>query len=276
MGNKNLKEKIIENYENFSKREYKVANYIIENYENILYMSSGELAKVVGVSDSTVVRFAKQLGYKGFLQFRSDMKSEFRAIHKPYMALGEMRELDISTSSKYFENIVNDINEFALKTDISKIESVAEKILKAKTVYLVGIGSDSIMAKYMAEYLTLIGIKCVQIVEEGLHLKQSMLLANKNDYIFMSSFPSVQDDEYWITSYAKENKIDISVITDSELTAKSLGVEEYFCAKISIESFYNSSILVMLLCDMILTKISELAGEKVKKALKRYDEAVEE
>lgn len=270
-----LKEKIIAKYDSFSKREYKVATYIVENFENILYMSSGELARAVGVSDSTVVRFAKTLGYKGFLQFRNDMKLEFRSIRKPYMTLGEMRELNQATSVKYFENITNDIKDFSHRINVTQIENVAKKILNAHIVYLVGIGSDNIMAKYMSEYLTLIGIPCISIVEEGLHLKQNMLLANEKDYILMSSFPSVQNDEYWITSYAKENNIDITVITDSELTAKSLGVKDFFKAKLSMDTFFNSSILVMLLCDMILIKIKELAPEQISSALKRYDEAID-
>ena len=269
-----IKKQIIENFNIFPKKELMVAKYITDNYDNILHMTLKELSAAIGVSEATVVRFAKSLGYTGFYPFRTALKEEAGAVRSPYMLLKQAKPPDDVSLKAYQDNVMCDIRVMFDRIDLGQIEKTARKMLEADTVYLVGVGSDSAVMRHMSEYLTLIGIKCIPVYEEGMALKEKILLAGEKDHIFMSSFPTVQQDEYWTAEYAREHGIPFILLTDSEVTAKLLGANDVLIAKDSTGSFFNSNISSLLICNMILLKMQELDYDRIEKALRRYDQAM--
>lgn len=269
---KTLREKIIDMYDRFSAREKIVAKYVVDNYREILALSSGELARATGVSDATVVRFAKTLGYKGFLQFRADLKQETGPVRSPYYISQKMNaKIDDRSISRYFETMDADARAFIDGLQMDMLEKLSENILKAQRVYLCGFGSDRIVADYLNNYFPLMGIPVTVLCEEGLALREKVLEMGSGDFVIMSSYPTLQDDEYWLYSYARECGAGIFLITDSDLTAKSLGAEDYVKTRSSMETFYNSSVLSMYFCDILLMKLREAAPERAEKYLKKYD-----
>ena len=79
-----IKKQIIDNFNVLPKKEFLVARYITENYDDILCMTLKDLSEVIGVSQATVVRFAKSMGFAGFYPFRSALKEEFSVVRSPY------------------------------------------------------------------------------------------------------------------------------------------------------------------------------------------------
>ncbi len=269
-----IKKQIIDNFNVLPKKEFLVARYITENYDNILCMTLKELSEVIGVSQATVVRFAKSMGFAGFYPFRSALKEEFSVVRSPYMMLKKTRSSDDSHLKAYLDNVMTDVKMLVDLIDLKQIDNAACKILEADTVYLVGVGSDSAVIRHISEYLMLTGIKCIPVCEEGMILKEKILLAGEKDCIFMSSFPTVQQDEYWTAEYAREHGIPFILLTDSEVTAKLLGANDVLIAKDSTGSFFNSNISSLLICNMILLKMQELDYDRIEKALRRYDQAM--
>lgn len=269
-----IKKQIIENFNIFPKKELMVAKYITDNYDNILHMTLKELSAAIGVSEATVVRFAKSLGYTGFYPFRTALKEEAGAVRSPYMLLKQAKTPDDVSLKAYLDNVMRDIRVMFDRIDLGQIEKTARKMLEADTVYLVGVGSDSAVIRHISEYLMLTGIKCIPVCEEGMILKEKILLAGEKDCIFMSSFPTVQQDEYWTAEYAREHGIPFILLTDSEVTAKLLGANDVLIAKDSTGSFFNSNISSLLICNMILLKMQELDYDRIEKALRRYDQAM--
>lgn len=267
-----LKDKIVNMFELFSKGEQKVAKYVVDHYQEILSLSSGELAKIAGVSDATVVRFAKTLGYKGFVQLRTDLKEEFGNIRRPYyISQAAGSHIDDQTINDYFTVLEEDAKAFSVSVDMGQLDRLVDHILHADTVYLFGLGSDRIVVDYLSNYFPLLGIRTVCLSEEGLGLREKVLCIDKNDFMLMASYPTVQDDEYWVADYAKENKAGVFLITDSDVTAKSLGVCDYVKTRSTVETYYNSCVLSMYFCDILLMKLREQAGQKAEACLKKYD-----
>lgn len=268
-----LKEKIMASYDEFPAGEKKIAKYIVDNYHDILTLSSGELAKNSGVSDATVVRFAKSLGYKGFLQFRNELKSEFRNIKRPYyISLSMEGKIDDEAINRYFSAMSVDARQFVDSLDLHSVEKTARSILEADTVYLFGVGSDRIAIQYLNNYFPLMGIKTVTILEEGLALREKIINLSGQDFLVMASFPNVQRDEFWVSEYARARGAGVFLITDSDVTAKCHEIENYVVTKSSLNAFYNSSVLTMYFCDILLMKLKELAPERTQSTLKRYEE----
>lgn len=268
-----IKERIIANYDNYSATELKVAKYVVDHYQEIWTYSSGELARTVGVSDATVVRFAKSLGYKGFLQLRGELKSEGNNHRSPYYIAKSMStEIDDQVISEYAESMQSDIRELFSRLELNKLEAMATKILNAETVYIYGVGSDRVVSEFLGSYFPIMGIKTVLVMQEGLGLRERVINMSDKDILMMSSFPTVQSDEFWLADYAKECGADIYLLTDSELTAKGLGIDKFFITRRSTDAFYNSSVLSMCFCDILLLKIREMDQKRVDAFLYKYDE----
>lgn len=251
-----LYDKIIDKLDSFSSGQQKVAKYIVDNYSEIPAMSCKELAGHSHVSSSMVVRFAKHIGYSGFLQMRDQIRSELGNVRRPYsISLSMPEKVDDNLIGQYLQKIGNDIKVFTQDMDLKLIEKLASDIAGADTVYLFGIGGDRIIVQYLSNYFPLLGIKTAAIFEEGLGMKQKIMNMTPDDFLIVASFPNVQRDEFWITDFARKNGTGVFLITDSDITARYHGISNYIKVKNSLNTFYNSCILSMYFCDILLMKL---------------------
>lgn len=251
-----LYDKIIGKLDSFSSGQQKVAKYIVDNYSEIPTMSCKELAGHSHVSSSMVVRFAKHIGYSGFLQIRDQIRSELGNVSRPYsISLSMPEKVDDNLIGQYLQKIGNDIKVFTQDMDLKLIEKLASDIAGADTVYLFGIGGDRIIVQYLSNYFPLLGIKTAAIFEEGLGMKQKIMNMTPDDFLIVASFPNVQRDEFWITDFARKNGTGVFLITDSDITARYHGISNYIKVKNSLNTFYNSCILSMYFCDILLMKL---------------------
>ena len=251
-----LYDKIIDKLDSFSSGQQKVAKYIVDNYSEIPAMSCKELAGHSHVSSSMVVRFAKHIGYSGFLQIRDQIRSELGNVRRPYsISLSMPEKVDDNLIGQYLQKIGNDIKVFTQDMDLKLIEKLASDIAGADTVYLFGIGGDRIIVQYLSNYFPLLGIKTAAIFEEGLGMKQKIMNMTPDDFLIVASFPNVQRDEFWITDFARKNGTGVFLITDSDITARYHGISNYIKVKNSLNTFYNSRILSMYFCDILLMKL---------------------
>ena len=251
-----LYDKIIDKLDSFSSGQQKVAKYIVDNYSEIPAMSCKELAGHSHVSSSMVVRFAKHIGCSGFLQMRDQIRSELGNVRRPYsISLSMPEKVDDNLIGQYLQKIGNDIKVFTQDMDLKLIEKLASDIAGADTVYLFGIGGDRIIVQYLSNYFPLLGIKTAAIFEEGLGMKQKIMNMTPDDFLIVASFPNVQRDEFWITDFARKNETGVFLITDSDITARYHGISNYIKMKNSLNTFYNSCILSMYFCDILLMKL---------------------
>lgn len=270
-----FRSRILEQYDSFSTQEKKIAKFLADHYTQILTLSGKEIAQLSGVSESAVVRFAQSMGFSGFRQLKNALKEEKGAFRSPYAAAKVFSEkADDETIRAYHDTIAKDLKCFTENLDMKRLDEAAEKIQKAGTVFLIGIGSDCVVAEYLANYLPLLGIRTIKVCRQGLAMKESLLQICEGDYILMSVYPNVQEDEKWVCDYAAEHQTDLFLITDSDLTAEELNVQNYIVARNSTETFYHSYVLSMMLCDILLMKIRAADPAKAELALKKYDELI--
>ena len=108
---KTMKQCIKEKYDTLSMQEKKVAKYIIDNYQQSILLSSAELAQQSGVSNTAVIRFAKALGFHGFLEYRREIRKEYVPAQRVYASLPLM-DRDNDYVHSYFHNLDLDIQNF--------------------------------------------------------------------------------------------------------------------------------------------------------------------
>ena len=158
MSGKNTNEvlkKIEESYISFSKRQKLLADYIVKNYDKAAFMTAAKLGVAVGVSESTVVRFATELGYKGYPGFQKALEELVRT------NLNSIQRMEVTygriTQSEILESVLHsDIDKIKLtlaNIDQNAFEMAVDTILNAKKIYIVGIRSCAPLAEFLAFYL---------------------------------------------------------------------------------------------------------------------------
>ena len=142
----------------FSKGQKLISRFIINNYDKAAFMTAGRLAAEVGISESTVVRFASELGFKGYPEMRKAIQDMIRnrltSVERIEVAkrMIDEREILKSVLSSDVENLHTTLNEI----DQEKFDLVVNRILSSENVYIVGMRTSTSLSSFLGSYLKLI------------------------------------------------------------------------------------------------------------------------
>lgn len=270
----NIENLIKEHYLSLSKGCKRVASYILDHYSHAALLSSTELAEAAGVSDTTVVRFSKALGFNGYAEFKRCLRSNMYETNL-YDDLQRMNvDRSDQFSANYMRSIAEDLQEFTNSIDYGLINTIVHRLLNSQQIYIGGLGSDAVVAKYLFTYIRKMGFNPILLVEEGHTLREYLMNITSQDTLIMCSYPKMFQDEREMARMAKRGGATLVTITDSETSALLLESDYNLSARQKEKTFFNSYVLPMALCDLLLLKIYEFAPEKVDASLKRYTEVV--
>jgi DNA-binding MurR/RpiR family transcriptional regulator len=278
----NVLEKITNAYESFTNGERKIASYIIDNYTSAALLSSSELARASGVSDTTVIRFAKTLGYSGFIELkramRSDLKSKSPPINLNFSPYEYLKSMETAPRNQvvvnYVSSLINDMTSFLQHFDYNSLDAIVDKVLRAQTIYLAGIGSDSIVARFLFIYLRKMGFPVTLIQDGDCITFESLLHLCEKDIIIMSSFPRLLNAEKIIAREAKEKKVPLITITASNVSVMMLNGDINITLTETKKTFFNSYVLPLCFCNLLLLRIYEKEPELIEKNIKEYVDRV--
>lgn len=269
-----MEQLIKENYHHLSKGCKKVASYILDNYATAALLSSTELADNVGVSDTTVVRFSKALGFNGYAEFKKQLRVKVYESNM-YDALLDMNlNLNDQYTANYMLSTAEDLQDFIKSIDYAQINTIAKRLLDSKQIYIGGLGSDSVVAKYLFTYMRKMGFNPILLVEEGHTLREYLLNITEDDSLLMCSYPKMFHDEREMARLAKASGATLITITDSESSALVLESDYNISIRQKETTFFNSYVIPMAFCNLLLLKIYELAPQKVDASLKHYTDVI--
>lgn len=186
-----LIKKIQNDFNTLSKGQKLIAEFIINNYDKAAFMTAATLGETVGVSESTVVRFAHTLGYDGYKDLQGELHELIKNKLTTVQRLSMVNKYSNKESAlkkameKDMENIQKTINEIGH----SAFEESIDLILKAKNVYILGLRSSSFLAGYLGFYLSFL-IKDVKVVTSGPNdVFEQLLRASSEDVVIGISYP---------------------------------------------------------------------------------------
>lgn len=221
MSNKNSNEilkKIEENYNGFSKRQKLLADYITKNYDKAAFLTAAKLGSAVGVSESTVVRFATELGYKGYPGFQKALEELVRT------KLNSIQRMEVTygriTQSEILESVLHsDIDKIKLtlaNIDQNAFEMAVDTILNARKIYIVGIRSCAPLAEFLSFYLNLICDNVVPVhTNASSEVFEQMIRIGEEDVIIGISFPRYSMRTLKALEFASNRKAKVITLTDS-------------------------------------------------------------
>lgn len=256
-----------------------LAEYIISNCERAAYMTAGRLSEKTGVSESTVVRFACEMGYSGYPAFQGALKENVKA----QMTTAQRMELACEKIGS------NDILESVLKSDIGFIEKTLDVIDReqfkkaagaisgAKRIYVTGVRSSAALANFAFFYLRLI-FDDVQLINStgGDGLFEQLLNVGQGDVVIGISFPRYSKNTIKALHYAKDNGATVIGITDS--SASPIVAESHICitAMSDTTSFVDSLAAPLSVINALIVAVGMGNREKMQKNLEKLERIWEE
>lgn len=258
----------------FSKSQKLIASYILEHYEKAAYMTALKLGNAVNVSESTVVRFAIELGYEGYPQLQRSLQSHIKN------RLTSLQRMDVA------RNRIGDMDpvEVVLSQDIDKIrrtiadvnrEDFAEAvnaIISAKRIYIQGAMSSSILARFMHYYLRLILDKVTLIGSVGTsEIYQQMLHIGEGDLLVAMSFPRYASGTIQACRFARDSGAKIIAITDSENSPLTPLADISLYAYSDMVSFVDSLVAPMSLINALIIAVSDRNTESAERNFEKLE-----
>ena len=259
MGNSNdLSNRINEAYSTLSKGQKLLASYITDNYDKAVFLTAAKLGDVVGVSESTVVRFATHLGYKGYPDFQKALeelvRNKLNSVQRMVVAYGRISQ------SKILESVLHSdaerIKESIEMIDPNAFDMAVETILNAKRIYIVGIRSCAPLAGFLAFYLNMM-FDDVRLLStnSSSELFEQMVRINKDDVIIGISFPRYSMRTLKAMEFANNRSAKVITITDSVHSPMNLYSSCNLIAKSDMASIVDSLVAPLSVINALIVAL---------------------
>ncbi len=276
MGTKNeLFIKLESGYRKFSKGQKKLADFIRENYDKAAFLTAARMGEEVGVSESTVVRFAMALGYEGYPEFQKALgelvRTELNSIQRMEVTYGRISQGEILSTV-----LQSDIEKIRLTMngiDHEAFELAVDTILKARKIYIVGIRSCAPLADFLAFYLNLICENVISVhTNSSSEIFEQLIRIGGEDVIIGISFPRYSMRALKALEFASNRKAKVITLTDSIHSPMTLYSSCNLIARSDMASIVDSLVaplsvvnaLVVALCmrkqSEVITMLETLEG----------------
>lgn len=266
-------------YPTLSKGHKKIADFIKSNYEKASFMTAASLGKAVGVSESTVVRFASNIGFDGYPELQKYLQEAVKS------HLTSVQRMDVA-ASRYGSD---DFIDRAFMTDIEMIKQTrdsisreafsksAEAINKAKKIYILGVRSSAALASFAAFYLRFLYENVVLIdTSASSELFEQMFRIGSEDVCIAISFPRYSNQTVKALSFAKSRGATIISITDGEMSPIALYATHLLVAKSSMVSFVDSLVAPLSVINALVAASAREKRDDVYNDFKALEEIWDE
>ena len=253
-----LMSKIQNNLSTFSKGQRLIAKYIIEHYDKAEFLTASKLGATVGVSESTVVRFATELGYGGYPQLQKALQEMIRnkltAVQRMEVTSDRMGDQDIlrSVLSSDIDKIRMTLDEI----DRSSFEAAVEAILHAQNIYILGVRSSASLSGFLGFYFNLMfdNVKLIHTNSVS-EIFEQILRVGDGDVVLGVSFPRYSKRTLKALEYSKKSGATVIALTDSRLSPLSQTADYTLLAKSDMASFVDSLVAPLSVVNALIVAI---------------------
>lgn len=255
----NLLDRIKERYQTMSKGQKLIAEYITDHYEKAAFMTAAKLGEQVGVSESTVVRFANLLGYDGY----PDLQKALRELIRNKLTTVQRIEMsaDFNDPNILFKSVlksdINNIRSTIEDIDEDTFNNVIDNIFEADTVYILGMRSSAPLAQFLGYYLSFI-LPNVRVVTSGVNdVFEQMIWISDKDLLIGISFPRYSARTVEAVHFAKERGAKIVAMTDSHLSPLTRWSDYTLLARSDMASFVDSLVAPLSLINALIVAVGQ-------------------
>lgn len=258
----------------FSKGQRVIAKYILNNYDKAAFMTAGKLGRIVGVSESTVVRFAAELGYDGYPSMRKALQEMIRhrltSVQRIEVAKSMIDDTDLVKSI-----IGSDMQNLQATLELLEHDSfnkLVDSIVEAKNIYIVGMRTSTSLATFLGLYLNLLRDN-VNVVHDtaASEIYEQIIRISTGDLFIGISFPRYSSHTVDAMQFAKKMGAKTAAITDSSASPLNGIADVCLHAKSDMVSFLDSLVAPMSLINAIIVAVGIRNKERISETFERLE-----
>lgn len=273
--NKDVLLRIKEKFAYMSKSHKTIANYVLDNYEDVAFMTAAKVGAKAGISESTVVRFATSLGYAGYPEFQKAIGERIKG------KLSRMEQIN----QKYGNKSQSDVVSAVLASDIENLKDAlarlnpdafdvaVDSLMEAETVYIMGLRSNAPLAYFLQFYLNLVRKNVVLVNTTSMtETFEQLMRINEKDCFVGISFPRYSMRTLKAMEFANDRNAKVIAITDSVYSPMNLYSSCNLFAKSDMVSIVDSLVAPLSVINALVVAICLKKPEQVNKDLQNLEE----
>ena len=276
---KNLLREIEDKLPKFSKSQKIISKYILENYDKAAYMTASRLGSAVGVSESTVVRFALELGFEGYPEFQHSLQETVR------IKLTSFQRMDVTNSligdgdllSKVLNSDIDKIKRTIEEIDREAFDKSVDALVSAKNIYIVGLGSSAILASSLNHSLRMI-FDSVRLIEASSadEIYAQIMNISPDDAVVAMSFPRYSKKLISAVNFAKDSGATVIALTDSVSSPIASFADNLLVARSDMASFADSLIAPLSVINALVVAVSRKKQDELRVRLQQLEKIWDE
>lgn len=263
-------------YGKMSKGQKTIANFIYDHYDQAVFMTAAKLGDTVGVSESTVVRFASYIGYSGYPEFQKDLEewvqNKINSVQKIDAKYGRSTQSEIVTSVLNAD--IEKITDTIANLDPAAFETAVNTILNARNIYIMGIRSCAPLADFLHFYLNMIRGNVILLRTTSVsETFEQMIRIDENDAMIGISFPRYSMRTLKAMEFANDRNAKVIAITDSVHSPMNLYSSCNLLARSDMVSIVDSLVAPLSLINALVVAMCLKRPGDVTKNLKELENA---
>ena len=267
-----LIEKLGQTGKRLSKGHRRIAQYIAEHYDKAVFMTASRLGEQVGVSESTVVRFAAAMGYEGYPQLQRALQELAR--HRLTANQRFEMSADIQPAEAFQAVLKRDAQNLRAtmeRMDKAVFEDVVNRLMNARAIYVMGLRSAAPLAQFLGYYLNyifddvhLVSVGSTDVFEEIIKLKE-------DDLLLGISFPRYSSRTIEAMRFAKRCGAQVVALTDGPMSPLNEVADATLTARTDLASFVDSLTAPLSVINALLVALSLKRREALSQHLKQLE-----
>lgn len=262
-------------YMRMSKGHKAVAAYISDHYEQAVFMTAARLGETVGVSESTVVRFASALGYGGYPEFQKALeewvRNKLNSVQKMGAKYGKSTQSEILHS--VLESDIEKLKDTIVNLDAAAFDAAVDMILEARNVYIVGVRSCEPLADFLHFYLNMIRgniilVKTTSVTE----MFEQMIRIDEEDAIIGISFPRYSMRTLKAMEFANDRNARVITITDTIHSPMNLYSSCNLLARSDMVSIVDSLVAPLSVINALVVALCMKQPDVVRRNLETLED----
>ena len=265
---------ITEYYQQLTKSEKQIANYLRKNQEESAFLSAAELADRLGLSEATIVRFARTIGFDSYPAMREMLQENFRrrVTHSTRL---QSRLEDLLDGGDILERMIASEIDYlsqALETvDLKAFHQAVDLMKSHKRIFVFGVGPSVSLVELMEIRLRRVGMDVVPLTTTGREILEPMLRMNDRDLLFTICFFDITPPLELVLNYANELGSKVIMLTDTLGSIVGDKADVVLAAKRGPVSGFHSLVVPMTIINTLLLALAQEDQEHAVANLDKLD-----
>ncbi len=258
----------------FSKGQRLIARYITQSYDKAAFMTANKLAKTVGVSESTVVRFAVDLGFDGYPSMQKAMRemvlNRLTSVQRIEVASNRIGDQDVLTT--VLQSDMDKLRRTAETVSREEFDAAVNAVLGAKRVFIIGVRSTAPLANFLGYYLNFMFNNVHIVTASGTsEMFEKIVGVNREDVVIAFSFPRYSSSTAKAAQYCRSTGANVIAITDSPASPLGQSADHVICAKSDMVSLVDSLVAPLSVVNALIVAIAAKREKEVHRTFETLE-----